>query len=228
MLIMYDVDTEYDFISRFGALHVPGAEEIRPNLGRLEKYGKKYGIKRVGEVDRHFGTEEWKEFELELKKWGGPFGDHAKDGTWGQRKIKETYDADAIFIENTSPAQREEGVQLYSISDMDRIIASDRKIIFEKQSYSVFPTEQESGGNEYAAQFLQRMGVKKAIVFGVATDYCVKTAVLGMQQRGIHCYVVEDAISGITEEGSKSALEEMVHAGAEFVKTIDVLQGRLE
>jgi len=32
------------------------------------------------------------------------------------------------------------------------------------------------------------------VVYGVATDFCVKAAVLGMQKRGVQCYVVEDAI----------------------------------
>ena len=39
--------------------------------------------------------------------------------------------------------------------------------------------------------------------------------------------LVEDAISGVTLETTKSALEEMLEAGAKFVKTSDVLEGKV-
>ena len=67
----------------------------------------------------------------------------------------------------------------------------------------------------------------KAVVYGVATDYCVKAAVIGMQQRGIQCYVVEDAIAGVSPDSTKEAIWKMLEAGAKFVKTEDVLSGKV-
>ena len=75
------------------------------------------------------------------------------------------------------------------------------------------------------AEFLlKEAGVENAYVFGVATDYCVKAAVLGMQERGIQTYVVEDAIKGITPETTEAALKEMEQAGAKFITTEQVLE----
>ena len=91
---------------------------------------------------------------------------------------------------------------------------------FPKQSYDIFT-------NPAFEVFLQMADVKEAVVYGVATDYCVKAAVVGMQKRGVQCYVVEDAISGVAPDTTKSALEEMATAGAKFVKTSDVLEGRV-
>jgi len=48
-----------------------------------------------------------------------------------------------------------------------------------------------------------------------------------MQQRRIQCYVVEDAIKGVFPDKTKEALEEMAKAGAKFVTTKDVLEGRI-
>ncbi len=73
--------------------------------------------------------------------------------------------------------------------------------------------------------FLHEARVSEAVVYGVATDYCVKAAVLGMQERGIQTYVVEDAIKGITEESSSAAIANMRKAGAKVVSLEQVLRG---
>jgi nicotinamidase-related amidase len=48
-----------------------------------------------------------------------------------------------------------------------------------------------------------------------------------MQKRNIQCYVVEDAIKGVFPDGAKTALEEMVNAGAKLVTTKQVLEGKI-
>ncbi len=94
------------------------------------------------------------------------------------------------------------------------------EIFLEKQHYDVFT-------NPNAGELLRRTNVDEAVVYGVATDYCVKAAVLGMQQRGIQCYVVEDAIKGVAPETTKQALEQMANSGAKFVITKQVLEGKI-
>lgn len=91
---------------------------------------------------------------------------------------------------------------------------------FEKQSYDIFT-------NPNFERTLLRREVKEAAVYGVATDFCVKAAVLGMQQRGVQCYVVEDAIRGVFPDKTKEALEQMTRAGARLVTTKQVLEGRV-
>lgn len=88
--IFYDVDTQNDFMNKNGALYVPNAESIKPNLENLTKYACEQSIPIFGSVDRHFGTKTYKERELELSKWGGPFPEHCMDETEGQQKINET------------------------------------------------------------------------------------------------------------------------------------------
>jgi nicotinamidase/pyrazinamidase len=61
------------------------------------------------------------------------------------------------------------------------------------------------------------------MVFGVATDYCVKLAALGLLRLGCRVSVVTDAIQGIDPAASKAALEKMKDAGADFVNTETIL-----
>ena len=51
--VFVDIDTQYDFISRDGALSVPGAEGIRRNLKTLTDYALKNGIKIIASADAH-------------------------------------------------------------------------------------------------------------------------------------------------------------------------------
>lgn len=190
MKIFYDVDTQNDFMNKDGALYVPDAELIKPNLELVSLYASQNKIPVIASVDNHYGTLEMKAAEVELARWGGPFPDHCMEGTFGQRKIKQT-------------AQE--------LTDA---------LIIEKQSYDVFT-------NPEAEILLRQLGVKEAVVYGVATDYCVKAAVLGMQNRNIQCYVVEDAIKGVFLDKTKLALEEMVNAGAKLITTKDVLEGKI-
>jgi len=238
MRIFYDVDTQIDFMNRDGALYVPDAELIKPNLSTLTKYATEKNIPMVGSMDRHFGTEKYKHREAELQRWEGPFPDHCMDGTIGQEKIAET---DVWYNEGFFDEKPKGGNNIYMTHALDNTVdritlakgitkitepVSHFKrytvgLFFEKQSYDVFT-------NPAISLFLDFADVKEAIVYGVATDYCVKAAVLGMQERGIQCYVVEDAIKGVAHETTKKALDEMKAAGAQFVNASQVLEDRVK
>ncbi|MEI6731095.1 MAG: isochorismatase family protein [archaeon] len=217
MRIFFDVDTQNDFMNPKGELYVPEAETLKPVLKLLAKYAARNVIPQFGSVDRHFGTPEYKAREGELAKWGGPFPDHCMSGSYGQKKILETnpvcnFNRKNCFIENSVTPLDEKDAPL----DWTHC----RGVYFEKQNYDVFT-------NPMADRFLRGNRIQEAVVYGVATDFCVKAAVLGMQQRGIQTYVVEDAIKGVFPESTKTALEEMAAAGAKFVMAKQVLEGRI-
>lgn len=231
MRIFYDVDTQNDFMNKDGALYVPDAELIKPNLKLLTDYARRKNMHIVGSVDRHFGTPEYKGREGELARWGGPFPDHCMNGTKGQWKIDEVkkffFSPDSRFSDSDWYYPHELDNQLkvdFLEEGLGRLklpgFAGIRGLYFEKQSYDVFT-------NPALEVFLDMAEVKQAVVYGVATDFCVKAAVLGMQQRGIQCYVVEDAIKGVFPDKTAEALAEMKKAGARFVTTKQVLEDRL-
>ena len=135
------------------------------------------------------------------------FPPHCMDGAEGAKKVIHTCIPDSAFIENRPQSDR--GLKLKM---------SKPAVYFEKQETDVF-------SNAYANR-LSHFGA--AVVYGVATDYCVMDAVLGMRSRGIDVLVVEDAIRGVGEGSSRKAIGEMKRAGAIFVSTSDIVGGKFE
>ena len=64
----------------------------------------------------------------------------------------------------------------------------------------------------------------RLVLFGVATDYCVRADALALRRRGFQLDLVVDAIQAITAEGGRQALEEMAAAGVRQVTTAEVCQ----
>ncbi|MEM2637717.1 MAG: isochorismatase family protein [Candidatus Korarchaeota archaeon] len=199
-LAFVDIDTQKDFMVSSGALYVPGAESIIPKLRELTEIAKKHKIKILGSVDRHFGDEAHKENEKELKRWGGPFPDHCMDGSDGQKKIPETSVKKTAYIENRP----------YDEKELEKIIKKHDAIILEKQTYNVFSNVNAEKVFSFANSY---------VVYGVATDYCVKAAVLELLKRKKKVYLVVDAIKEVAQETGKNALKEMEDLGAIKVDT---------
>jgi nicotinamidase/pyrazinamidase len=182
--IFFNVDTQKDFMNKDGALYVPNAESIKPNLKKLTKFAADNKIPIIASIDIHYGTDKYKKVETELKRNGGPFPDHCMEGTVGCQPIKETFPLDMFTTYIT------------------------------KQSYDVF-------SNPIIKDALK--GIKEAIVYGVATDYCVKAAVLGMLKMGIKVIVVADAIMGVDKKTTFEAIQEMINKGVIFKTTKEVI-----
>lgn len=90
-----------------------------------------------------------------------------------------------------------------------------QQIVLEKTEFSMF-------ANPNVDSLLVGLDLERAIVYGVATDYCVKAAAIGLVQRGYETYVVEDAIAAVTPETNTMAMAEMAEAGVKFINTDDV------
>src|SRR5512142_104712 len=79
-VVFWDVDTQRDFMLPDGALYVPGAERIIPNLARLTQYARQHDILVVADVDAHQPD------DPEFQDWPP----HCLVGTPGQWKVQET------------------------------------------------------------------------------------------------------------------------------------------
>ena len=86
--VFFDVDTQIDFLFPAGALYVPGAEHIIPNIARLNRYAAENGIPLVSTVDAHT------ENDPEFAAWPP----HCIVGTVGQQKPASTL-VGQIFLE---------------------------------------------------------------------------------------------------------------------------------
>ena len=193
----FDVDTQVDFMLPQGKLYVPGAEQIIPNLVRLMAFARDLGFPVISSADAHTPD------DPEFKIWPP----HCVIGTPGQRRVPETQFPDAVVVPSragafTPPAN------------------------WPGQTIIVKPTYDTADNPNFDA-ILRALGAKRCVVFGVATEYCVRADALALRHRGFPVDLVVDAIKAITEEGGRTAIEEMRAVGVRLVKTADVCAGNL-
>ena len=198
MIVFWDVDTQKDFIYKDGALSVPQAEEIIPLIQKIRDFAVENNIKVVASADAH--TDD----DLELEKNGGKFPDHCMVGTDGQKKIKESIIKGNMVVPNKRLSD-----------DLLQEIADAPQIVIEKQTLDVFD-------NPNTEKILEILDVKEAFVYGVATEYCVLRAVMGLLRKGVKVFVLRDCIRSvdINEGDGERALKEMVDKGAALI-TVD-------
>jgi nicotinamidase/pyrazinamidase len=72
--------------------------------------------------------------------------------------------------------------------------------------------------------YLKRQGVRRLLIGGLATDYCVRATTLDARRLGFETFLLTDAIRGIDVKGgdSERAIEEMKKAGAVPLTVEDV------
>jgi nicotinamidase/pyrazinamidase len=81
---------------------------------------------------------------------------------------------------------------------------------FQKATYDIF-------SNPDFIETVKRIDPRTAVVYGVATDYCVKAAVLGLVKIVPRVLVVEDAVRAVDPAEGPKALDEMKAAGAKLI-----------
>ncbi len=134
------------------------------------------------------------------------FPPHCVKGTAGAKKIPET-----TFSGLPSVARKR---------SRSRATAEEGQTFLAKQTFDIFDRPE-------ADALLATCGIRDWVVYGVATDYCVRAAVLGLAKRGCRVTVVSDAVQGIAPDTTTRAVREMRAAGAHFRAT-DAVLARLD
>ncbi len=87
-------------------------------------------------------------------------------------------------------------------------------------SYSGF---QDDGGSETEmTKILKRAGVTELIVYGIATDYCVKATAMDASKAGFKVTVIESLCKGVAPDTTANAIKEMKAAGITVVKEMEI------
>ncbi len=188
-----DVDTQRDFMLPGGALYVPGAERIIPKVRRLFDLAKKNEIFIMSFADAHDVDDP--EFSQ--------FPPHCVKGTEGQEKIGDTLLPRPLILENK--------VVDRNIFDIPK---KYQQVILQKQKLDVFT-------QPMAAKVVKALP-PRAIVFGVATEYCVKYACLGLIRLGVKTAIVTDAVRSISKRDGEATMEELKRTGVEAI-TLEML-----
>ncbi len=199
-LVFLDVDTQVDFMLPSGALYVPHAEQIVPQLKDLMRCAQLRDIPVISSADAHPPD------DPSFAQWPP----HCVVGTPGQRRIPETELGGARVVANRpgafAPPANWSG-----------------QTVIEKTQYDVSTNPNFEAVLDSLHHSLSRsLGEVRFVVFGVATEYCVRGSALALRHRDLPVDLVTDAIKPITEEGGRKALQEMVAAGVRLTTTAEV------
>lgn len=86
-------------------------------------------------------------------------------------------------------------------------------------SYSGF--QDDGGAKTEMDQLLKKNGIKELIVYGLATDYCVKATALDAVKAGYKVTVIEGLSRGVAPDTTAKALDEMKQMGIMITPQID-------
>ena len=196
-MIFFDVDTQHDFMDADGALAVPDAEAIKPNLERLLRAAGNHHVTTISSRCAHEPGDP--EFQI--------FPPHCLDGTRG---------AERVFAELPELPRREIAVD--AAAELPTKLTDGGHYIVKKKVFDLF-------SNAWLAGLRQSGAFKDetCVVFGVATDYCVRACGLGLAEAGARVLLVEDAIRGVAANTTTQTMEEMRIANVELTTTDAVL-----
>jgi nicotinamidase/pyrazinamidase len=188
------VDVQNDFADPAGSLTVAGGEDIIPIIdGEIAKATVAGGLVVF--------TQDWHPAVTpHFAKDGGPWPVHCVADTWGA----------ALHPDLVTP---EAAPHL-------------RKGVNGEDGYSGFTMRDPTTGEETPTELdalLRDGGIKRVVVVGLATDYCVKATALDAARRGYRTSLLIDAIAAVDlepDDGTR-AIDEMAVAGVSLSRSGD-------
>jgi nicotinamidase/pyrazinamidase len=194
--ILWDVDTQVDFMLPDGKLYVPQAEETIPAMKRLVAAAREAGVVHVASADDHELTDPEISDEPDFRNTYPP---HCLRGTRGAQKIPETEQEDPLPL----------ALLPFPPGLIPGLIGGRREILLLKKNFNVFT-------NPNTEPLLDALDPAEIIVFGVATDVCDDAAIRGFLLRGRRVRFVEDAARGLDEERVQQCTAAWRERGVEF------------
>lgn len=201
-LLLWDVDTQVDFVHAAAKLPVPDAVAAIPAMARLVRWAEERGVTHLATVDDHELTDPELSDEPDFTS---TFPPHCLRGTHGATKIAETLQHDPLPLSLTP----------YPPGQVAELVHGRRELLVLKKTYSAF-------SNPNLEPLLAFLDPSEVILFGVATDICNHAAVQGLLGRGYRVAFVEDASRGLSEERVAACLAEWRTGGVRFTTSEEV------
>ena len=189
--ILWDVDTQVDFVHANGKLAVPDAEAAVPAMARVVEWARREGIPHVASADDH----ELTDAEIsESPDYSATYPPHCLRGTHGAEKVAETAQADPVPL---------------ALTEVPEKWLRGREFLLLKKHFDVFT-------NPNADRLLELLDPEEVVLFGVATDVCNDAGIRGLLARGRSVTVVEDACRGLDESRTAACTADWRAAGVRF------------
>lgn len=194
-VILWEVDTQVDFMLPGGRLYVPDAERLLPNIRKLTDAARHGHVFLVSHGCYH--SKDDPEFKV--------FPPHCVKGTPGAEFVPEALTERVLTVPNEPTAT------------LPRDLSPYQQVLLEKQTLDIFQSL-------HAGELLERLDRDaELVVFGVATEYCVRLAAKGLLERGRRVSVVQDAIETLKPEDGQRTVAELKALGAKFITTDQAL-----
>ena len=202
-VLLWDVDTQVDFVHASGKLPVPDAEAAVPAMAQLVRWAEQHGVTHLATADDHELTDPELSDEPD---YATTFPPHCLRGTPGCAKVPETVQRDPLPVSLTP----------YPPGLVADLVRGRRELLLLKKTYSAF-------SNPNLEPLLAALDPDEVLVFGVATDVCNHAAIMGLLARGRRVAFVEDASRGLDATRVAVALEQWRAGGVRFTTSNEVL-----
>lgn len=194
-MVLVDVGTQNDLMNPAGCLYVDGAEAILPQVRLLFDWARRLGMPVISAVDEHaMGDEEFRRLPP-----------HCVAGTWGQQKIDGTVMDRRIVI----------GMKDSQVA-FPAALETYQQVIFSKTTRSLFEHPQ-------ATAAIRAINADCFVVFGVASDYCVRSAVEGLLGLKKPTAIVVDAVEAMDKTVAQAVMDKLMSAGATLTTAAEVM-----
>ena len=203
LTIFWEEDAQADFMLPGGRLYIPGAEKIIPNLTRLVEAVRQGRVFLISSADAHNPD------DPELREWPP----HCLLGTPGADLLPEACAPSRLVIPNQKEFVLPEDLGTY------------QQVTLQKNTLDVFD-------NPHTDALLARLNPTASpafdphpefILFGVATEYCVRYAAEGLLRRGRRVALVTDAVRPLDPDRGRQILASLQSRGARLLTTVEAL-----
>ena len=196
--ILWDVDTQVDFILPGGKLSFDGADAVLPAMARLVAGARAAGLVHVASADDHELTDDEISDEPD---WQTTFPPHCLRGTPGGERVPETKQLDPVPL-GLTPVP-------------DHWLAG-REFLILKKHFDPFT-------NPNAERLLELLDPDEIVLFGVATDICDDAAVHALLDRGRKVVFVEDASAALDPAKGEACIAAWRDRGVRFASVDRIL-----
>ncbi len=203
-VVFLDVDTQKDFIIPDGRLSIKGADSIASNLAKLSTYSSEKRVAWFSTMDSHVLDDKEISAEPDFKT---TFPPHCMNATTGEERVEATSHPNPLVVD----------MQTGSLDkSWSYIKARYDSIVFKKNNIDVF-------SNENFDWLLSYVKPLVFVVFGVATDFCVKSAVEGLLNRNFKVVLVRDAVYAIDQDAERLLFDDWERQGVKLMTTSQVI-----
>ena len=184
------VDVQNDFAHPNGSLYVSGGEKVIPFINDQIDEARRGGALVVLTQDWHPAA------TPHFQDYGGIWPVHCVGGTWGA-ELHDDLQAGPTDPRVRKGANGEDGYSGFTVADPKTGASS--------------PTGLKD--------ILNEAGIKRLVIVGLATDYCVKATVLDARRAGFGTTALADGIRPVELHpgDAEAAIEEMKKAGAQVI-----------